>query len=276
MNRYDHHFRRWEPHLRAIPLQKVGAARGALFEHRANGFGPEDDEAIVRQFDLAGMGEFWEIELSEPMTCVDFTRSLASHFFKIEDKPGLTDAERLKLGPAAQRVVDSVKAGIRQALRKARSYGEPWFMVIPEPPLSTKLDSNAWMGFVPSDVVFVPPDPPVDGIDLNRLRVQPRAAAEWMLSSAQRRHLVPPSLIAILQVGHEPALRPSSQEPNVPRKRGPKGIKTAGVASAMRSALATGKHTRASLTAATEESLVAEFGTTRYTCREALKVIRSE
>ncbi len=276
VNRYDLHFRRWEAHLRAIPLQKIGAARGALFEHRANGFGPEDDEAIVRQFDLSGIGEFWEIELSEPMACVDFTRSLASHFFKIEDRPGLADEERLKLGPAADRVVDSIKAGIRQALRAARGYGEPWFIVIPEPPPSTKLDPKAWMGFVPSDVVFVPPDPPADGIDLNKLRVQPRAAVAWMLSSAQRRHLVPPSLVAALQVAREPQPLQDAQALKAPRKRGPKGTKTAGVASAMQSALATGKHTRASLEGATEESLVAEFGTTRYTCREALKTVLSE
>ena len=198
MNRYDHHFRSLPRHLRVIPMQKVAFARGALFEHRSEGFGPADDEIVVRQFDLSGMAEFWEIELSEPMACVDFTRSLASHFYLIEDMPDLTAAERKKLGPAAERVVDSVKAGIRQALRAARSFDEPWFTVIPEPQLGNKLGPKAWMGFVPSDVVIVPPDPPVDGIDLSKLRVQPRPAVNWMLASAKRRHLVPPSLVALM------------------------------------------------------------------------------
>ena len=276
MTRYDYEFRKLEAHFQAIPARKVQYAGAALFARRANGLGLEDDENIVRQFDLSGTAEFWEIELSEPMTCVDFIRSLAGHFCKIEWRPGLSEEEQKKLGPAAERVNDSVKVGIRQALRAARSYGEPWFLVIPEPPPSTKLDPKAWMRFVPSDVVFVPPDPPSDGIDLTKLRVRPREAAMWMLSNAMRRHLVPPSLVAALQATHEPPPPQSGQAPTMPRKRGPKGKKTATVASAMQTAIATGNHTRASLHTATEESLVAEFGTTRYTCREARKIALSK
>ena len=193
MNRYDHQFRNLEAHLRAIPANKLAYAKDGLFQHRANGFGQQDDEAIVRQFDLSGMAEFWEIELSEPMKCVDFVRSLARHFYTLDWRPDLNEEEAKQLGPAAERINNSVKTGIRQALRDARSYDEPWFTVIPEPPKGKKLDHRAALDMLP-DTVFVLNDPPVDGIDLNKLRVRPRSAVEWMLASAQRRHLVPPSL----------------------------------------------------------------------------------
>lgn len=195
MNRYDHHFRSLPAIIRMNAAQKVGFARGGIIQHRCNGFGPEDDDAIVRQFDLSGMAEFWDIVLSEPMPCEDFIHALAVHFLIIEHKPNGTDADRLASGPAASRAVDIVKAGLRSALRQARIDGEPWFIEVPEPLPSTKLDAKAWLGFIPSDVVILPPDPPSDGVYLSKLKVRPRAAVEWLVDMPKRRHLVPTSLV---------------------------------------------------------------------------------
>ncbi len=276
MNRYDHQFRGLPALVKVNAANKVLFALSGIVQHRNNGFKPEDDDAIVRQFDLSGMAEFWSVVLSEPMKCADFSHALAVHFMVIEHKKGSTDAEKLASRQAANQAVDVAEVQLQAALRRARIDGEPWFIEMPEPPLSTKLDAKAWLGFVPSDTYIEPPPPPADGVDLSRLKVRPRAAVEWLLAMPMRRHLVPPSLAAALQAAHEPSPLQSGQAPKVPRKRGPKGEKTAAVASAMQSALATNKHTRASLKAATEESLVAEFGTSRYTCREALKTVLSE
>jgi len=199
VNRYDHTFRSLPKVSRAGAIQKVGFARDALLQHRNNGFGPEDDEAIVKQFDLSNMTEYWEIELSEPMECHAFAYLASVHFFIIDTK-GKTTAEELKAtAPAASKIVDHIRAGVMTALRAARAAGEPWFIEVPEPPPGRKLDPNAWFGFVPSDVVIVPPSPPSDGIDLSKLKVRPRAAGEWMLGMPKRRHLVPPSLAAMLK-----------------------------------------------------------------------------
>ena len=206
MNRYDYGFRALPAFIRANASQRVSAARGGLIQHRSNGFGPEDDEAIVRQFDLSGMAEFWEVELSEPMECEAFAHTLAIHFLVITERPSVSDEDRKKFGPAAMCVVDGMRAGVRKALRDARSYSEPWFMDIPAPAPNSKLDENYGFGFVPRGIVVVPPEPPSDGIDLSKLRVRPRAAVEWMLASPKRRHLVPPSLAATFQVQISTAL----------------------------------------------------------------------
>ena len=215
MNRYDHAFRMLPALVRVNAAQKVGFARGGIIQHRANGFGPEDDDAIVRQFDLSGMAEFWGVVLSEPMECADFAHALAIHFMVIEHTPGGTDSDRLASGPAARRVVDAVRAQLLSALRRARIDGEPWFMDAPEPPPSTKLDAKAWLGFVPSDTFMAPPDPPPDGIDLSKLKVQPRPAVDWLIAMPKRRHLVPPSLVAMMALKSE--TNPATDIPSVDR-----------------------------------------------------------
>ncbi len=199
MNRYDHHFRSLPPLIRANANQKVGYARGAILQHRANGFGPEDDEAIVSQFNLSGMKEFWDIELSEPMACEVLAHSLAVHFMVIEHKLDGTVEDQKASGPKAMQTIEIVKASVRAALRQARVDGEPWFMTVSEPQPNSKLDAKAWFGFVPSDTVVIPPEPQTDGIDLSKLKVRPRAAAEWMLAMPKRQHLLPPSLKTYLR-----------------------------------------------------------------------------
>lgn len=199
MNRYDHHFRSLPAAVRVNAAQKVVFALGGLMQHRDNGFGPEDDEAIVRQFDLSGMAEFWEIVLSEPMACNDFAHALAVHFMVIEHLPGGTDADRMGSGPAASRAVDAVKVQLLSALRRARIDGESWFIDVPEQRSSTKLDAKAWLGFVPTDTFMAQPDPPPDGVDLSKFKVRPRAAVDWLFAMPKRKHLVPPSLISVLQ-----------------------------------------------------------------------------
>ncbi len=67
---------------------------------------------------------------------------------------------------------------IMAALRVARIENERWFI---------------------EDLVR----PPTSREDISRLKVYPRAAAEWMLSKPKRRHLVPPSLARYLARGTE-------------------------------------------------------------------------
>lgn len=204
MNRYDHTFRALLRASRAGAIQKVGFARDALRQHRDNGFGPEDDEAVVQQFDLSGMTEYWEIELSEPMDCHVFAHLVGVHFFVIDTKGKTTDKELKATAPAASKIVDHIRAGVMTALRAARAAGEPWFIAAPEEQSSGKLVHPyryVELPGRPSKVeiaLVVQPDPPVDGVDLSKLRVRPRAAAEWMLAMPKRRHLVPPSLGAFL------------------------------------------------------------------------------
>ena len=199
MNRYDHHFRMLPLSMQTNGLQRVEYAHGAIFQHRANGFGPDDDEAIVRQFDLSGMTEYWDLQLSEPMRCFDFARVLAVHFFVIILDSNSTAEDVKASGPAASKVEQIKRVGVMAALRAARADEEPWFMTIPAPQPSSKLDTKAWFAALPSDVVIVRPDPPSDGIDLSKLKVKPRAAAEWLLAMPKRRHLVPPSLVGCLR-----------------------------------------------------------------------------
>lgn len=220
MNRYDRQFRALPALVRVNAAQRAGYARGALIEHRSNGFGPDDDDAIVRQFDLSGMAEFWDVVLSEPMEAGDFAHALAVHFMVIEHKLNATAEDMLASGAAASRAVDAVRAQLRGALRKAYLDGEPWFVEMPELP-STKLDAKAWLGFVPSDTYIELPPPPADGVDLSRLKVRPRPAVEWLIAMPKRRHLVPPSLVAIL--------RPTSRavELEAPKRGRPKGTSLA-------------------------------------------------
>lgn len=219
MNRYDHHFRALPPAIQSNGLQQVEHAHRAIIQHRGNGFGPEDDDAIVRQFGLSGMAEYWDLELSEPTPCFDFARLLASHFFVIVLRADNT-ADALKAsGPAALKVQEIKRAGLLTALRAARADEEPWFTTIPEPPPSSKLDRKPWLGFVPSDMVIVEPDPPSNGIDLSKLKVRPRAAAEWLYSMPKRRHLVPPSLVRCLR-GNDVPVVDAPPKPQRGRKPG--------------------------------------------------------
>ena len=197
MNRYDRHFRSLTPFLQSNLVHRTGYARAALVEHRFNGFGPEDDDSIVRQFDLSGLDEFWDAQLSEPLGIKDFTDHLSVHF--------------IRAGSSSHS--NMVRISLVVALRAARAAAEPWFIEIPDQ-TSNNLVPDVWVGVEASDTLVVPPDPPLDGIDLSKLRVRPRAAAEWLLSMPKRRHLVPPSLAAFLQRDHvaEPS-EPASSRP---------------------------------------------------------------
>jgi len=205
VNRYDHTFRTLPDHARRSGAQKAGFARIAICQHRENGFGSEDDEAIVRQFDLSGIVEFWEMVLSEPMACNAFAEALAIHFYEVRYRSKEEVDENNRRHRLASKVVNDSEAGIRQALRDARKHGEPWFIAAPEEQSSGKLVHPYRYVELPGRpsklgiALVVQPDPPADGVDLSKLLVRPRAAVDWLIAMPKRKHLVPPSLAAMLK-----------------------------------------------------------------------------
>ena len=188
--------------------ENILLARMALIQHRSSGGRPGDDDAIVRQYGFSGMAEFWDVVLSETMEAEAFVLALAVHFMVIEHRKGATGEEKLASGRAAAKAESSVCVRLRAALRRARMDQEIWFIEFPSrghitdpgPTYREVLIYSAEIGPPKRDLALVlPPGPPPDGVDLSSLKVRPRQAVEWLLSMPKRRHLVPPSLVAVME-----------------------------------------------------------------------------
>lgn len=110
------------------------------------------------------------------------------------------------------------------------------------------------------------------------------ADARWLSENPITRRFIPATLAAVVapQTASPPSPMPTTdlfsdeKRPAQARKRGPKSLKVPAVATAMRDAVSRRTLTCETLEHATEESLVAEFGTSRDTVRKARMIVLSE
>lgn len=152
MNRYDHAYRGMQRGLPApfkvsVEIRQT-MATAALAQHRFNGFGPDDDDELFRQFDYADTADYWDAALSQPMKADAFAHLLDLHWI------------------SAHQPVD-VQGAIKRALRLARLESERWFIEdLAHPPKDRADLSNLqvqplaaarWMAEKPRQKHLIPP-----------------------------------------------------------------------------------------------------------------------
>jgi hypothetical protein len=115
--------------------------------------------------------KYWEAHLSEPISVYSLAHVLSAHLAE--------KAEQLEL----------VRIAIIRAFRDAVEAGERWFIGDTSPLLALEQGQTSFE-------------------NLGKVKVKPRAAAEWLLSKPKRSHLVPGSLRMVLERGTSPWVPP--------------------------------------------------------------------
>jgi hypothetical protein len=119
---------------------------------------------------------YWDAHLSEPIRVYTLAHILSAHLAE--------SAEQLEVARIA----------IIRAFRDAAQAGERWFTGEITPLLAVEDGQTNFEG-------------------LGKVKVNPRAAVEWLLSKPKREHLVPGSLRRFLQFGGELAKAPTTPRP---------------------------------------------------------------
>jgi hypothetical protein len=114
---------------------------------------------------------YWDAHLSEPISIYSFAHVLSAHLAE--------KVEQLELARIA----------IIRALRDAAEAGERCFTG----------ETSSLLAMEDGQTNFE---------NLGKLKVNPRAAVEWLLSKPKREHLIPDSLRGFLQSGEEPSAVP--------------------------------------------------------------------
>jgi hypothetical protein len=120
--------------------------------------------------------EYWGAHLAEPIGAYSLAHILSVHLAE--------SAQQLEL----------TRIAIMRAFRDAAAAGEGWFVGNAGPLLAVE-------------------DGQTNFAELNKLKVHPRAAVEWLLSKPKREYLVPRSLRIFLESGGEPANTKGSARP---------------------------------------------------------------
>jgi hypothetical protein len=157
---------------------------------------------------------------------------------------------------------------LRGAIETAYAAGEPWLRL-------DALDAPAWLLPGAPPLPWLRPDVPPPGAPLlGWLKLDPRAAARWLLSTPMYRHLVPPAWARVV-------LRDATGTPDgtgttamsekpAASARGPKPETRERVAQLMRGMA------RDELRAMKQEQMSVVFGACRETCQLARKTVLSE
>ncbi len=142
-----------------------------------------------------GGRQYWGAHLSEPIGAYSLAHMLSVHV--------AGGAEQLEMARIA----------IMRAFRDAAAAREHWFV---------------------GDTSLAVEDGQTNFAELNKLKVHPRAAVEWLLSKPKREHLVPESLRKFLQPGGEDKGHDGQARAPAPQSvSGRAGAKTRGISEAI-------------------------------------------
>jgi len=218
-------------------MVRLAFALEAISDARRFGDARSDDEVVAASGQYPSAAAFWRALLAVPLRALRFTDLLLTFRTDPSDDLAKHNIKRLEIEHA-------VLEGIRN--------GAAWIFLDP-------LVTDGKYGF------------------LGSMRVHPRDAALWLLSSPWA-HLVPPSMTTFLEASPRAPLAPltvAAPSCAAPRLGRPDDLSQR-IMDAMRDALERRTLTPEQLRTEPGKALVARFGASRTTCREARKKVLAE